>query len=301
MKKSYRSAFNSRQYMYERDFELYYYSDLHFHSVSLHSHSCNEIYFFWEGEVEMEINGCIYPLHSGDVLVMPAGLEHKATVRSGETTYRRFVFWLSEEFCDTLRNEAPEYLYLFDRTLETGNYKYSMDPINFSMLRSKLLTLLEELHTDNFGRDAKIYLYVRDLLLSFSRIVYQRANIENKKEQHSSYQAIIDYIASHLDEDLSLSALSEKFYLNKYYIAHLIQENTGLSIHQYITKKRLSSCVDAMNAGQSISLCCAQNGFPNYSVFYRAFRKEYGCSPSVYVKEHPCTATKNREDSASEH
>ena len=56
-------------------------------------------------------------------------------------------------------------------------------------------------------------------------------------------------------------------------------------MHQYITKKRLAACVDAMQSGQRINDVYARLGFLNYSSFYRAFLKEYGCAPGVYLQE----------------
>ena len=103
MKKKLRSEFNSRQYMLARDFEVFYYSDLHFSSVGKHSHAYTEVYLFCEGAVDMEIVGKRHALKPGDVLVLPPGTEHRAVVHSGELPYRRFVFWLSEGFCETLR------------------------------------------------------------------------------------------------------------------------------------------------------------------------------------------------------
>ena len=286
MKKKLRSEFNSRQYMLARDFEVYYYSDLHFSSIGRHSHAYTEVYLFCEGEVDMEMEDRRISLQPGDVLVLPPGTEHRAVIRSGDTPYRRFVFWLGEEFCETLRRESPDYLYLFDTVRRTREYVYPMDLLEFNTLRSKLFRLLEELHTDRFGRDAQIGLCVRDLLLTLSRTVRQRRVAPERKEAVSSFQAIADYIAAHLEEDLSLDALSRELYLSKFYIAHLFQENTGLSLHQYIVKKRLSACVDAMQGGESIGACCTQFGFLNYSSFYRAFLKEYGCSPRLYLEEN---------------
>ena len=36
------SKFISRQYMLSKDYEIYYYNDLHFHSVGSHSHDYYE-------------------------------------------------------------------------------------------------------------------------------------------------------------------------------------------------------------------------------------------------------------------
>ena len=197
---------------------------LRFSSVGRHSHSYTEVYLFCEGEVDMEIGDRRFSLRPGDVLVLPPGTAHRAVVRSGERPYRRFVFWLSEDFCRALRAESPDFLYLFDRVQKKKEYVHPMDALEFNSLRS----------------------YVRMLLLTLSRTVWQRENPRARKETRSSYQLITDYVAGHLDADLSLDTLSRELYLNKFHIAHLFQENTGLSLHQYITKKRLSACVDAM-------------------------------------------------------
>ncbi len=291
MKKKLRSEFSSRQYMLSEDFELYYYSDMHFSSIGRHSHSYTEVYLFCEGDVDMEIAGRRHRLRRGDVLVLPPETEHQAIVRSGDTVYRRFVFWLSESFCETLRAESPEYLYLFDRAGDRKEYIFPMDSLEYNRLSSDLFQILEELHTDRFGRDAQIGLCVRGLLLTLSRTVWQRKNVRSRRETVSSFQTVTDYISSHLDADLSLDSISRELFLNKFYISHLIQENTGVSLHRYITKKRLSACIDAMRGGQSISESCSQSGFLNYSSFYRAFVKEYGCPPSVYLEERISTAS----------
>ncbi len=169
-----------------------------------------------------------------------------------------------------------------------------MDPLEFNSLRGKLFAILEELHTERFGRDAAISLGIRDLLLTLGRAVRQREGPRAKKGTASSFQAIADHIAAHLDADLSLDALSRELYLSKFYIAHLVRENTALSLHQYVTKKRLAACCEAIRGGESIALSCARLGFQNYSSFYRAFLKEYGLSPSAWLRERSLPAADER-------
>ena len=53
LRKDLRAVFTTRQYMISEDFEIFYYSDLHFSSVGLHSHPYTEVYLFCEGAVEM--------------------------------------------------------------------------------------------------------------------------------------------------------------------------------------------------------------------------------------------------------
>jgi AraC-like DNA-binding protein len=53
-------------------------------------------------------------------------------------------------------------------------------------------------------------------------------------------------------------------------------------MHQYVVKKRLNLCKDAILANPAITDVFQQFGFTDYTSFYRAFKKEYGMSPKEY-------------------
>ena len=284
MKNALRSSFVARQYMLSRDFELYYYHDVNFKTVESHTHTYYEIYFFVEGAVEMEIRGRRRPLSPGDVIVVPPGVPHRAVVMDGAVPYRRFIFWVTPAYCAELEALAPEYGFLFRHAAQAREYVYGFDMVSFNAVRGKLLALLDEIHADRFAREARIVLNVNDLVLHLNRCIFERTHPSSQQENVSHYEAITAYIDVHLEEPLTLERIASELYLSKFYIAHLFQERTGLSLHQYLIKKRLAACCAAIRGGENATNAAERCGFSEYSSFYRAFRKEYGMSPSEYAE-----------------
>ena len=283
VKKNLQTKFNTRQYMLSKDFEIYYYNDLNLSNVESHSHSYYEFYFFLEGNVSMEINGEIYPLKYGDVVLIPPSISHHAVIHNRELPYRRFVFWISREYCNQLMELSQDYGYLMQHVQVTGgNYIFHNDVITFNTIQTKVFQLIEEIHSKRFGREAKISLCVNDLLLHLNRTIYEQNHPGKRNEEQSLYESLIHYIEEHLEEELSLEHLAGKFYVSKYHIAHVFKDNIGISIHQYIIKKRIAACKDAILNGHKISKVYLMYGFKDYSAFYRAFKKEYGMSPKEY-------------------
>ena len=91
--------------------------------------------------------------------------------------------------------------------------------------------------------------------------------------------AIIDYLNEHLTEDISIDSLSETFFLSRYHLMHSFKEETGYTIGNYLSTKRLLLARDLILQGEPITNVCYECGFRNYSTFSRAFKKNFGYSP----------------------
>lgn len=284
MKQNLQSTFDPRQYMLSRDFEIYFYNDKNPAKVDFHTHNYYEFYFFLEGAVSIQVRQEIYPLSFGDILLIPPGTPHRLVIHDHNVRYSRFVFWISLEYCESLRAVSEDYIYLIQKAANDNINIFHNDRITFNTIQTKIIRLLEEIREEHFGQKAQISLCVSDLILHINRVIYERDSPITKSSESSLYEKLLNYIEEHIDEELSLDALAEVFYVSKYHIAHIFKKNLGLSIHQYITKKRLALCRDALLSNNSITQVYSSYGFGDYSAFYRAFKKEYGTSPVVYKK-----------------
>jgi AraC-like DNA-binding protein len=93
----------------------------------------------------------------------------------------------------------------------------------------------------------------------------------------------IDYYP---DEGLSLNALAQQADLSSFHFLRVFERVTGLAPHQYVMRARLRSAAMRLALEShrviDIALDC---GFGDVSNFNRAFRREFGVSPSDYRKK----------------
>lgn len=281
--KMYREKFNPIQTMSERYFEYHHTYNESPPFVEFHQHPFYEIFFFLSGNVTYTIEGKSYKLRPGDILLTNSSDIHRPEIHPGKS-YERIVIWLSDDFFGHLRDFYGEDLSACFTDAASKDYRL-VRPDSQSILRLKTLCtqISKAKCSTELGSAALASAYLTEFLVQVSRAYYDTPDsVKYDVTENEKINQIVLYINENLSEDLSLSSLENKFYMSRYYMSRQFKQFTGLSLYQYIIKKRLIAARNLLRNGSSVMDACMQCGFNDYSNFLKAFKREFGKNPSNY-------------------
>ncbi len=96
---------------------------------------------------------------------------------------------------------------------------------------------------------------------------------------------IIDYLAGHYTENISLATLADLFHVNKSYLCQLFKQQTGQNFNEYLTKIRIERAKELLlHPENNINTVGNLVGFSNPSYFAQVFKNLVRITPSEYVK-----------------
>lgn len=266
-------------------YHLSYLGDQETAEVVSHKHDFYEFLFFMHGDVEYQTGGKNYSLMYGDIIVIPPHTPHSAKI-STEKSYRRYVLWLKKDFVDQLLEFDDSMQYLFTFMEREQTYRLQLSPKDIHKYIHYFSEIMESQLRTEFGHMTKRKAILYDIFYSLNKLLYQTQKNTIETEEQELQVQIANYIKNHLTEHLSLDLLAEHFFVSKYYMLHLFKEKMSVSIYKYILIRRLELGKALILSGESITKVHESCGFKDYVTFYRAFKKRYEMSPSVYYSEN---------------
>lgn len=99
-------------------------------------------------------------------------------------------------------------------------------------------------------------------------------------------QNVLDYIDENIKSEISNNDLCNIAGYSYIHLARLFKQYLGISPNEYILKRRLLFAVYEMNGDLSKTDIAFEFGFDTYAGFYKAFKREFGCSPSKFTKSY---------------
>ena len=94
---------------------------------------------------------------------------------------------------------------------------------------------------------------------------------------------VIEYIEENINESLTVQAISKEFHMSEFHFSRIFKILAGYSIKQYIQGRKLTLVAEKLkNTDCTITMAAMDCGYQSSEVFSRAFRKQFGISPSTY-------------------
>lgn len=266
--------YQERGYLHE-DFRLFHLADDNHGEFPYHYHTFHKVIMVLAGRAEYAVEGERYTLCSGDFVLVGRGCIHRPVMTEGDF-YERVVFYISPEYLQKLTREGDDMEQCFRLAQERFRYVYRAG--DDGELHGLFTALEEALQDRDFGGVLRARALCVQLLVAINRAVISGDGDEGRGD--NKVVAILHYLNSHLTEPLSIEELASRFYISKYHMMRRFREETGYTIHNYISEKRLLMAQQLLKRGAALSQAAEQCGYQDYSTFSRAYKKQFGHAPS---------------------
>lgn len=224
-----------------------------------HSHDSYELYFLAEGERYLYAGGRSFHIRAGDAFLLPPGLEHR-TLDSGGGAYTKLTCMIPTALLPA--GSMPTDVYV-------------VRPVGVRQEQ-----MIREAEMASRGNAIERYAAMMKLLSIVLSLPEHREQAQSPTLDRMS--EIIGYVEEHYTDRITLTALSERFFISEYYLCRLFREYTGLTIMSYVTGLRLDRARALLERGGRVAEVARSCGFGSVSAFASAFVKAVGCSPMEY-------------------
>jgi AraC-like DNA-binding protein len=265
------------------DFKMFHINDRKRKEFAFHYHDFNKIIIFISGNINYTIEGKTYLLKPYDIVLVNAGEIHRPSVLDN-SAYERIIIYVSAEFLKNYSEKESDLNACFERAKIEHSNVLRIASIDKSKLYQVCLELEHSFSDQAFAKELYQKILFLEFMIQLNRtVISNHINYLDSANGNSKLLQILQFINEHLTEEITIDSLSEHFYLSRYYLMHFFKEETGYTIGNYITEKRLLLAKDLVQKGSSITEACFQSGFKNYSTFSRAFKKTFNTLPKNAV------------------
>ena len=164
----------------------------------------------------------------------------------------------------------PEFEYI-QQALRLGSADYILKPIDYEELDRILTLLVERITRKQTSREIPL------------PVLQKLAAEDRDRPGGDPVTVATNYIRQHIQENISLSDLAGRVYLNEQYLMRIFKKATGMSILEFITDERMHLARELLtDTDYPINRVADTVGYNNYSYFTRIFKRSTGMTPQGY-------------------
>ena len=251
-------------------------SENHNNVFPKHFHKNIEIHYILKGKIRATINGQVFILEKGTMLLIPPFFAHEfSTIEESNSIILLPSSDLISNFQDLFSKEFPP-IFLSD-------VEYNQTIL---LILKALLKCTNEVNRKTLSRFVNIVL---DLILSH----YPTRLPTHQNDYNQLFNisiSIQNYIDQHYAEELTLDKIANALGYSKYYVSKSIKKHINKSFYEYVNMVRINYFV-ALYPTQNCSLekFSRKCGFQNTTTFFRAFRSVHNTTPKEFFQSNPTT------------
>ena len=219
------------------DYRLFHLTDPQKGRIDFHYHEFCKLLMLRSGSGGYWVGGQRYALQAGDCVLIGSHCVHRPEFEPG-VPYERIIIYISPEFLR--RHSHPDCPLEEIFTGKAGPVLRSSEKEQRNLF-TLAIQLEKELSGEKYGREVLAGGLLLQLLALLGRYCHRRTALQPSPDnpQNARVVEMLRYIDQHLSEDLTIDLLSEEFYISKYHMMRLFRQETGQSIHSYLSDRRL--------------------------------------------------------------
>ena len=242
----------------------------------LHYHDFYELVIYLDNAGIFRIDDGEYLIRRGDLVLIDMFKPHEL-LRNKNSSYQRFSISVDLGLLISFSTASSNLLDLFHKS-------HPIFHLEEDQLK-KYVALLQEHQRIRLNNDQDILekALIHQILAYAYNDCYSDEHLEEIDSQHLKILSqLLNYISSHLNQEIALADLAEEVNYSEYYVCRLFKKLTGKTLTNYIQEKRIEQVAYLLRTYDSVNQAAEQAGFNNYSYFYKTFKKFMGCSPAEY-------------------
>ena len=136
--------------------------------------------------------------------------------------------------------------------------------------------------SEDYIRDMRINGYLQNFLtLLMEETYHPEQEIGGAKQE--SIHLVKEYLESHYEDKVTLDDLSQRFYINKYYLTKLFKQTYGVTVNSYLLQIGITRAKQLLRfTDLSVEMIGEKCGISDPNYFNRAFKKIEGLTPRRY-------------------
>ena len=255
-----------------------------YRSEEIHNHDFVEIVYIIEGTGRHYVNDEEFAVKAGDLLFVNYGCTHAFHVDDKLVAYNLMI--RVDYFTKNMIKDDNLFYMLaltsFEKIQHELNDKSPLVSFDYSE-RDDMFNLFKNIEMEQakneLGKALILDSYINVILCK----VFRKIFVKDSDKDLLIPQDILDYIAEHFNEKISLGDLSQRCFYNPAYFSRLFKKTFNMSFTDYIMDVRLKHCCELLkNSDYTIERIIEECGFSDRNTFYERFKNKYGCTPSEY-------------------